>query len=254
MIYKKRADHRAEASYRVAAQLLESAVPSRPVVIKPNIVEPSRPPVTTDVRVVEGIVRALRDSGIKDILVAEGSGTGDTLENFDLLGYSDLGVKLLDLDQEETVRLPVAHHHVWDEVIVPKVLLDKFIISVPVLKEHSLCGVTISLKNMIGILPAPHYSGYWTYKKSQVHKYDTHGCIADIIQVVSPDWAIVDASQGMKDHHLSGSPIEPPLNLVYGSVDPLEADRFGCELLGREQAEILYLKLIEEDKREGSQQ
>jgi uncharacterized protein (DUF362 family) len=254
MIYKKDADHTAEASCWVTERLLESDFPSKPVVIKPNLVEPSSPPVTTDVRVVQGIIKALRASGVKDIVVAEGSGTGNTIENFDLLGYSDLGVRLLDLDQEDTVKLPVAHHHVWDEIIIPEVLLDKFIISVPVLKEHSLCGVTISLKNMIGILPAQYYSGYWTYKKSQVHKYDTNGCIADIIQIVKPDWAIVDATLGMKGHHLSGNPIEPPLNLVYGSVDPLEADRFGCELLGRKHTDIRYLKMIGEDISEGSQQ
>ena len=117
----------------------------------------------------------------------------------------------------------------------------------PALKEHSMCGVTVSLKNMVGILPAEHYSGYWTYKKSMIHKDNPDGCISDIIRVVNPDWAIVDATTGMKGSHISGTPIHPPVNLVYGSADPLEADIYGCELLGRNWKDIAYLRMIAED-------
>jgi uncharacterized protein (DUF362 family) len=245
MIFKKQADDIQEASIYVTEKLLEQRFSSGPVIIKPNIVSPSLPPVTTDVRVVEGIVKALRDAGIKDVVVAEGSGTGDTMDNFQKLGYAKLDIDLVDLDKEKTVKLQVNNHRVWRHITVPEILIDTFIISVPVLKEHSMCGVTISLKNMIGILPARYYSGYWTYKKSQVHKYDTDGCIADIISVISPSWAIVDATIGMKGAHLSGTPVNPPINLVYGSDVSLEADKFGCERLGRNWLDIRYLRMIE---------
>ena len=245
MIFKKQADDIQKASMYVTEKLLQRHIPSMPVIIKPNIVNPSPPPVTTDVRVVEGILSALREAGIQEIAVAEGSGTGDTMDNFQKLGYAELDTVLLDLDREETVELQVDNHRVWQRITVPQILIDTFIISVPVLKEHSMCGVTISLKNMIGILPARDYSGYWTYKKSQVHRYDTDGCIADLISVISPSWAIVDATTGMKGSHLSGTPVNPPLNLVYGSDLPLEADMFGCELLGRNWRDIRYLRMIE---------
>lgn len=248
MIIKKKADKIADAAYSVTLKMLEHVLPPEPVVIKPNLVEPSPPPITTDVRVVEGIIKALRKSGITEILVAEGSGTGDTNRNFNILGYSKLDAGLIDLDKEGTISLPVDRYNVWEEIIVPEILLDKFIISAPVLKEHSMCGVTLSLKNMVGILPAQYYSGYWTFKKSLIHKYNEDGCIADIISVIKPDWAVVDASIGMRGSHLSGTPIEPPINLIYGSSDPLEADKFGCELLGRNWQRIKYLSIIEGKK------
>lgn len=247
MIIKRQADNIIEAAHAVTVDLLKGFIPSKPVIIKPNLVEPSPPPVTTHVRVVEGIIRALEESGIKDIIVAEGSGTGDTAENFKKLGYAGLGTELADLDKEKTISLPVNNHKVWQEIFIPEILLDTFIISAPVLKEHSMCGVTISLKNMVGILPAKYYSGYWTYKKSQIHKYDTHGCIADLISVIKPDWSIVDATTGMKGSHLSGAHISPPMNLVYASTDPVEADRFGCGLLGRDWRDIRYLQMIDSD-------
>ena len=127
MIYKKEATHIVNAAAYVTEQLLREKRPSKPVIIKPNLVEPSSPPTTTDVRVVEGIIRALRDNGIDDITVAEGSGTGDTTVNFIQLGYSNLSAKLLDLDKEKTVTLPAQNHRVWNEISVPEILLDKFI-------------------------------------------------------------------------------------------------------------------------------
>ena len=248
MIYKERADNKVQAAFEVTTKLLEPGRPSRPVILKPNIVEPSPPPTTTDVSVVKGVIEALRAAGSTDITVAEGSGTGDTLENFNMLGYSELGVRLIDLDRETTVTIPVKNYRAWKEIHVPEILLDKFIISVPVLKEHSMCGVTISLKNMIGILPERYYSGYLVYKKSQVHKYNTDDCIADIISVLSPDWAVVDATIGMTGSHLSGTPIDPPLNLVYASDNPLEADIYGCELLGKNWQDIKYLNIISDSE------
>ncbi len=249
MIYKKEANNIISAASYVTEQLLKEKRPSKPVLIKPNLVNPSSPPTTTDARVVEGIVKALRQRNIEDIIVAEGSGTGNTIDNFNQLGYERLGVRLMDLDKEITVTMPVINHRVWSEITIPEIVLDKFIISAPVLKEHSMCGVTISLKNMVGILSAKKYAGYWTYKKSEIHRRNTDGCIADIIHVIKPDWAVVDAAIGMKGSHLSGTPCDPPINLVYGASDPLEADRFGCELLGRNWKDMRYLKFIDADQK-----
>jgi uncharacterized protein (DUF362 family) len=248
MIFKQKADDPAGSAYEVTTHLLKTKTPSKPVIVKPNIVTNDTPPVTTDVRVVEGVVKAFREIGIRHIAVAEGSGMGDTMENFAELGYTELGVDLIDLDKEKTVTLPVLHYRVWKEITVPERLQDAFIVSVPVLKEHSMCGVTISLKNMVGILPAHRYSGYWTFKKSQVHKYNTEDCIADILRIIRPDWAIVDATIGMRGSHLGGTPIQPPLNLVFGSTDPLEADKYGCTLLGRHWQDIGHLRIITEDE------
>lgn len=247
MIYKRDADDAAGAARAVTLELLKEKIPSGPVIIKPNIVEPRPPPVTTDFRVVEGVVAALMEAGVKDIVIAEGSGTGDTMDNFHRLGYQSLGVQLIDLDQENAIRISTGRFRVWQEIIVPEVLLHSFIISVPVLKEHSMCGVTVSLKNMVGILPAQHYSGYWAYKKSQIHRENPHGCIADICRAVRPDWAVVDASIGMRGSHISGTPIEPRINLVYGSTDPLEADIYGCTLLDIAWEDVEYLRIIAED-------
>lgn len=244
MIYEEKSDNIVEAAFTVTRRLLNERVPEGRVFIKPNIVRLSPPPVTTDVRVIEGIVRALVEAGKRDIVVAEGSGEGDSLVNLNELGYSRLGVRILDFDREKTVSVPVANHRVWERIHVPAVLLGAFIISVPVLKEHTMCRVSLSLKNMVGVLPERFYSGYWSYKKSMIHREHTDGCIADIVSIMRPAWAVVDGTIGMRGSHLCGCPIKPPVNRVFGSSDPFEADCHGCGLLGIDWREVAHLRSI----------
>lgn len=206
--------------------------------------KPAPPPVTTDVRVVAGVADALCDAGFSNIIVAEGSGTGDTVQNLTDLGYGALGLPLVDLDSLPNSPVTVPNAEVWPVIHLPDIIRDAFIISVPVLKDHSMLGVTIGLKNMVGVLPAGHYSGYWAFRKSMIHKENPHGCVSDLIRAARPDWTIVDATIGLRESHVYGVPMNPPANLVFGSADSLEADKFGTELLGHNWLEIDYLRKI----------
>jgi len=245
-VYSEKADNPEQAAFRITQQLLAEKPPARDqtLYLKPNIVNGSPPPVTTDYRVVKGVASALQHEGYTRLIIAEGSGTGNTLENLEALGYGAIDVPKIDLDALPCTAVPVPGGATWAEVFIPDILKGAFIVSIPVLKDHSMLGVTLSLKNLVGILPADHYGGYWTYKKSQIHRRDAHACVADLIRVIRPAWAIVDGTVGMQGSHIHGSPCFPPRNLVFGSSDPLEADRHGCALLGHDWMEIAYLKRI----------
>ncbi len=241
-VFVERDDDPERLAYRVVRRLAETDPPREPVIIKPNIVKPAPPPVTTDVRVVAGLIRALRELGITEMVVAEGSGTGDTCDNFRRLGYGDLGVPLVDLDGDESAEISVAAPRVWPTIRVSERLLDDvFIISVPVLKDHSMLGVTISLKNMVGCLSASHYAGYWTYKKSEIHRDRPHDCVVDVATTLLPHWAVVDALVGLRGSHIRGTPFDPPIGRVFASADPFLADVYGTGLLGHDWREIEYL-------------
>ena len=245
-VYSEKADDPVQAAIRVTRRLLAEKAPrqGQTIFLKPNVVNGSLPPVTTDYRVVQGVVTALWEQGYTRVVLAEGSGTGNTLENFNALGYGSIDVAKVDLDATPYRVWPVPSGSIWSEIYLPELLEGGFIISIPVLKDHSMLGVTLSLKNMVGILPAQRYSGYWTYKKSQIHRHSPHVCVADLIRVVRPAWAVVDGTIGMQGSHIHGTPSVPPQNLVFGSSDALEADRYGCTLLGHDWREIPYLKMI----------
>lgn len=236
-----------DAAFKVASGLIKTCPPEpgKRILLKPNIVKPAPPPVTTDFRVVKGVVSALRKAGYDDIVIAEGSGTGNTLENFEALGYCDIEAELMDLDGQPFSAVNVNDFEVWESIFLPEILRDCHIVSIPVLKDHTMLGVTIGLKNMVGVLPAAKYSGYWTYKKSQIHRDRPHGCVSDIIRVAPPDWTIVDATVGMRGSHISGSPMAPPANMVFGSCDSLKADKYGASILGHDWKDIEYLIKID---------
>jgi len=60
----------------------------KPILIKPNYIDSEHPStgITTDSRVIEGIVKFLRARKIEEIIIGEGSGFADTLQAFKVAG------------------------------------------------------------------------------------------------------------------------------------------------------------------------
>lgn len=218
------------------------------IIIKPNLVIDAPPPCTTDVRCVEAIVVYCKRYAPNAIMIiAEGSGGCDTHLAFNSLGYKKLAqkydLKLVDIDsEEEIVTLQNPKASVLKELRVPKILLSGFLISVPVLKEHSLHQTTLSLKNLIGFMPAKYYSGNWVYKKSQIHNMDTDRAIVDLNLYFKINLAVIDGVIGQKGSHLNGIPCFPPKNLILASFDPVAVDIEGSEVLGWDWKDIPYLR------------
>lgn len=220
------------------------------VVIKPNLVLNSPPPVTTDVRCVEAIARFCLANSRAEVVVAEGAGGADTHSCYNSLGYTEmawrLGIRLVDLDRENTVKVYNERARIYKSFPLPEILQESFIISVPVLKEHSITDVSLSLKNMIGICPADEFSGYWTFKKSLVHRVDVDQAIVDINLHCPINLAVVDGGIGMKGSHLGGPRIEPPVKKIIAGTDPLAVDTAAAALLGHNPEQVSHLALYNE--------
>ena len=219
----------------------------RPIVIKPNLVTADPPPVTTPPGCVEAVISYCRRHSDAEIVVAEGSGGGDTRAFFESLGYVELsrrtGVELVDLDREETVRLENPGHICLPEFHLPSCLIGAFIISVPVLKAHSMTGVTLSLKNMMGVAPASRYAGS-AFRKSRLHgrnNEELHRNIIELNSYCGPALSVIDASIGMAEAHLWGPRCEPPVNRILASCDPVAADAVAAGLLGRDWQDVGHI-------------
>jgi uncharacterized protein (DUF362 family) len=207
------------------------------VLIKPNLINDSPPPVTTPVACCESIVTYIRRHSSARIIVGEGCGSStlETPEVFEALGYSDmavrLGVELLDLNHAPLVRQENPACPVFREMYLPQIAFDSFIVSVPVLKAHSLADITGTLKNMMGFAPPSHYSGrYGSWKKAAFHG-DMQQSIIDLCTYRAPDLSLVDATVGLADFHLGGAHCDPPVNKLIAGADAWEVDRKATELL-----------------------
>jgi uncharacterized protein (DUF362 family) len=221
-------------------------------IIKPNLIENAPPPVTTDVRCIEGIAVFLKaEYPSIPLCIAEGSGGCDTHRAFSELGYTDMaeriGAELIDLDREETENIKVPQAMEWPEIVIPRILRGAFIISAAVLKHHTITGVTLSCKNMIGILPESMYGGYWSYGKSLVHRDDVEKVIHDLHRAVPVGFAVIDASIGQTGSHLRGGiPCRPPVNRLIAGPNPADVDAEGCRFLSTDPSDIAHIRYCRE--------
>ena len=221
-----------------ASGLPDRLAAEKKILIKPNLVEPRKPPITTPVELVEVLVDYIQTSQPHlEIIIGEGCGSSsnNTLQIFETLGYSKLadrtGVTLLDLNEASLVHMQDSNCKRWPEMYLPSIVFESFLISVPVLKAHSLAGVTLTMKNMIGLAPPAHYQrgGHW--KKASFHQ-NIQEAVLDLNRYRTPDFTLLDATIGMQEAHLWGPTCDPPPNRLAAGYDPVALDSYGCSLLG----------------------
>ena len=215
------------------------------IILKPNLTNASPPPVTTSVEVVEAVYQYCRAHTDAEIAIGEGVGTGRTHEVCASLGYVDLagrgGMEILDFNNGESVELhnPDALH--LKSFHLPRIVQDAYLISIPVLKDHTFTKTTLSMKNMFGLAPGKHYGGSWN--KSRLHSPSTDESVVDVCLYRKPDLSIIDATVALKGGHLSGR--MKPINLILAGFDPVAVDAVGSRLLGHDPQWLPYLTLAE---------
>ncbi len=220
------------------------------ILIKPNLVNASPPPITFAVEAARVLVKAIRACSDAPIVIAEGAGDHqlETDAIFGLLGYAELAaeldVELIDLNHAPLVKLENPECRVFPSFMMPEVMLESFVISASVLKAHSLAEVTLSMKNMLGCAPPKYYQqgGHW--KKSAFHAR-MHEAIFDLNRYRKPDLALVDASIGMAEYHLGGPTCDPPVNKIIAGFDPVAVDAAGAGLLGFDWRTIDHIRLAD---------
>lgn len=217
------------------------------ILIKPNLINTSPHPVTTPVDCCEALIGYVRSSSKAEVVIAEGCGdpSVETDEVFDALGYRVLsrrhGVALVDLNKARLRKLEDKNCSAFPEIYLPEIAFTHFIISVPVLKAHSLAVITGTLKNMMGLVPPKYYSGkFGTWKKAVFHG-DIHRSIIDLNTYRPPDLSLMDATLGLAEYHLGGRHCCPPVKKIIAGFDPIEVDREAAGLLGFRWEEIPHL-------------
>jgi uncharacterized protein (DUF362 family) len=127
------------------------------VLIKPNFLNssPAKTGVTTDLRIIASLITLLKEIGIKRIFVGESSGE-NTEDVFKSLGVYDLkkyGVKIINFDRSEWIRVRSPTSLVLKHFYIPKVLTQcDLVISAAKMKTHLETKVTLSMKNFIGAI------------------------------------------------------------------------------------------------------
>ncbi|MCS7114661.1 MAG: DUF362 domain-containing protein [Nitrososphaerota archaeon] len=211
----------------------------KPILVKPNYINAQHPStgITTDSRVVEGIVKFLKDNGKSNIVIGEGSGFADTFQAFKVAGIDKVAerwnVKLVDLNKDVFVEVYPPNPLSLKKVKVAKTAHESLIISVPKLKLHRMTTVTLGLKNMMGALAY----------KGRMHDGHLSENIADLASVLKPSLTVIDGIIAGEGHETSGNPVE--MNLVIAGADPVAVDAVGAAVMGVSPQEVKHLVLAE---------
>jgi uncharacterized protein (DUF362 family) len=123
------------------------------------------------------------------------------------------------------------------ELYLPKIVLGvDFLVSIAKLKTHHWAGVTLSLKNMFGVVPGSCYG----WPKNILHWAGIDNSILDINAAARPDFAIIDGIVGMEGNGpIQGTP-KPAGLLIFGD-DPVAVDATGCRVMGLKPEKVKYL-------------
>ena len=223
-----------------------SRIRNKSVLLKPNLVEPAAeaPHINTHPEFVHAVAEVFRRLDAREVFVAEGQGhCRDTAYVLEQSGFEPMldeaGLSFVDLNHDEIYsadnRLGFTK---LSKLHLPRSLRRAdWIVSLPKLKTHHWTGVTLSMKNLFGVMPGLAYG----WPKNVLHHAGINESVLDINAAVGPHLAIVDGIVGMEgDGPIMGTPKAAHL-VVMGTNLPA-VDSTCARLMGFDPWKINYLR------------
>src|SRR5271169_4965388 len=185
-----------------------------------------------------GVIAAARESflrlGAAQVLIGDGPAmdrdTEAIIESVRLREFTGpLGRTFVDLNVDDVKRIALSTRASrLKELYLPKTVLGvDFVVSMPKLKTHHWAGVTLSLKNMFGVIPGSCYG----WPKNILHWAGIDRAILDINAAVRPDFAIVDGIIGMEGNGpIQG--VSKPAGVLIAGDDPVAVDATCARIMG----------------------
>lgn len=221
-------------------------VKGRSVVLKPNLVEPthSSPHINTHPQFLRAVAEAFRRLDAREVVVAEGPGhCRDARWVLDESGVGAIldaiGVPYVDLNHDETESVPNRLGYTrLPEFALPRTITRRadILVSLPKAKTHHWAGVTLSMKNLFGVVPGVCYG----WPKNVLHQHGITESILDLTATVCPHLAIVDGIIGMEgDGPIMGTPRS--LGVIVAGTNLPAVDATTARLMDVDPDRIAYL-------------
>ncbi len=227
-----------------ALQLFRLKMQGKSVLLKPNLVEYiAGVEVNTNPMLVGAAAEAFLKLGAKAVVVGEGP--GHQRDTYLVLAESSLDVQLrnrkisfVDLNRDELFKVPTrANYTGLDHLWLPRtVLTSDFVVSLPKIKTHHWAGVTLSMKNMFGIVPGTKYG----WPKNVLHWKGIHRSIIDICATAPVHFVVADGIIAMEGNGpLHGT--HRHLGKIVLADDPVAADFTCARLMGLDPNGVWHL-------------
>ena len=216
------------------------------ILLKPNLVETASgaPHINTHPLVLRGAIEAFLRLGAATVMVAEGPGhRRDTLAVYEESGLADVltedRIRFHDLNYITGYELPNAGRQSSMQTLTFPALFQEvdWIVSVAKMKTHHIAGVTLSMKNLFGVMPGIYYG----WPKNVLHHAGIENSILDINATLKPHFAIVDGIVGMQgDGPIMGDPKQVGVLVMGRNLAAVDATC--CRIMGIDPYKISYLE------------
>ncbi len=209
------------------------------VFVKPNIGWDLRPEQAgnTNPAVVSTLVKMCFEAGASEVKVSDNTcnKAKRTFANSRIQQYAEKAgadVFFLDRRKYKTMALNGKVLKEW-EVNAEIYEADK-LINVPIVKHHRLCNVTLSMKNLMGVIGG---------NRGKYHQ-DIDNTVPDLAAFMKPDLIVIDAIRVMTSNgpH-SGNPADVARrDTIAAGTDQVACDAFAATLLGHKPEDIGHIK------------
>ncbi len=220
------------------------------VFIKPNIVFWTRATafpkwgMITTSRVVTDMVALLREVGIDEITIGEGTVVMDPRDTetqrhaYRSLGYDRLrqryGVKTVNILQRPFRKVDLGDGVTLNFSV--DALESDFIVDLPVLKTHNQTVVSLGIKNLKGLIDIP--------SRKKCHSADSvrdlNFMVARLADRLPPVFTLMDGIYTLERGPAFDGRVRRS-NLLVASADILAGDLVGARILGYDPAQVPYL-------------
>ncbi len=205
------------------------------VLIKPNLNTGDPPPASTNPEVVREVIEMVKEKEPSRIVVGDKSSFWtDTLSCMKQNGLYDVinetGAEVFPFEKDKWVSVKPKKAANWKNSFrIPKIIREvDHIISVPVLKTHSIATFSMAIKNWVGIIaPKDRTLDLHLFNRNE----PTFGnMLAEIHLVRKPSFIVTDCTKAFVEEGPSeGKVVEP--NIVYAASDIVANDVAGLSLL-----------------------
>lgn len=214
------------------------------VVVKPNIGWDSGPEraANTNPDLVGRIVKQCIEAGAKEVMVFD-----NTCDEWTRC-YKNSGIEKAVKDNGGNIvsgKIEKDYHPVkipkgliLKEAKVHQLILNSDVfINVPVLKNHGGAQMSLTMKNLMGIV----------WNRRFYHSNDLHQCIADFASYRNPDLNVVDGFRVLKRNGPRGVSVDDVVEMKYQilSTDMVASDTAATKIFGIETEKVQHIAQAE---------
>lgn len=217
------------------------------VIVKPNMCAASFPPeyaVTTNPVVMGALVQLCLEAGAKRVRVMDSPFSGTTRQAYKISGIQDAveraggQMEVMNSIKYAAYTLPPEARDLKTWKVYQDILDADVLIDVPIAKHHNLAGVTLGIKNLMGVVQ----------DRNGLHR-NLHQRLADLATLIRPTLTLVDGVRVLQENGPTGGSLDyvRQANTVIASHDLVAADAWAArEFFGLSPADVGYIHLAQE--------